>query len=170
MAAACRSVALARQRRPGDRAHLRRAQPGSSGPVVRLLDTDVCIEILRGNQTLIERRLATPDDVATSWITACELACGAAKSARPKQNQKLVDGFLATVAVHGLDRNAAGHFGGLKARLERTGRTLADADLLIAAIALAQQAVLVTGNRRHYERIPGLRMEDWMHGTTNDER
>lgn len=133
---------------------------------MRLLDTDVCIEILRGNQEVIERRLATPDDVATTWITACELNYGAAKSARPRENQKLVDALLATVSIHGLDHVASGHFGALKARLERAGRTLADADLLIAAIALAQQAVLVTGNRDHYGRIPGLSMEDWMRDAT----
>lgn len=137
---------------------------------MKLLDTDVCVEILRGNQRVIEHRLATPDDVATTWITACELAYGAAKSARPKENQKLVDGFLATLVVHGLDRIASQHFGALKARLERSGRLLADADLLIAAVALAQQAALVTGNRRHYERIPELRMEDWIHDASDDER
>lgn len=135
---------------------------------MRLLDTDVCIEILRGNQAIIERQLATPDDVTTTWITACELAYGAAKSARPKENQKLVDGFLATVAIYGLDHVASGYFGALKAKLERAGRIVADADLLIAAIALAQQAVLVTGNRAHYERIPGLRIEDWMRDAADD--
>jgi len=131
---------------------------------VRILDTDVCIEILRGNQALVDRRLATPDDVATTWITACELEYGAAKSSRADDNRRLVDGFLATVAVLGLDSRAAKHFGALKARLERRGSILADADLLIASIALAHQAVLVTGNRRHYDRISELPIEDWMHG------
>lgn len=135
---------------------------------MRLLDTDVCIEILRGNQEVIARRLATPDDVATTWITACELSYGAAKSARPKENQRLVDALLATVSIHGLDHIASRHFGALKARLERAGRMLADADLLIAAIALAQQAILVSGNRDHYERIPGLRIEDWMRDPAGD--
>ena len=129
---------------------------------MKLLDTDTCIEILRGNRTVIERRRATPDDVATSWITACELAYGAARSARPQANQALVDEFLATLPVYGLDRAAALRFGSLKARLERGARALADADLLIASIAFAQQAELVTGNRRHYERIPDLVIEDWL--------
>ena len=136
---------------------------------MKLLDTDVCIEILRGNQGVIERRLATPDDVATTWITACELDYGAARSARPKENQALVDGFLATVTLYGLDRVACRHFGVLKARLERRGRMLADADLFIASIALAHQAALVTGNRRHYDRIPGLRIEDWLRGSADGE-
>ena len=50
----------------------------------------------------------------------------------------------------------------MKARLQREGRRLADADLFIGAIAVAQDATVVTGNRRHYDRIPGLKWEDWI--------
>ena len=129
---------------------------------MKLLDTDVCIEILRGNRSVIERRRANLDEVATTWISACELAFGAAKSARADESQARVDEFLATLPIYGLDRAAALRFGSLKARLEGDGRRLADADLMIAAIALVQQADLVTGNRRHYARIPELTIEDWM--------
>lgn len=134
---------------------------------MKILDTDVCIEILRGNRKIIERRRVTPDDTATTWITACELAYGAAKSARAKENQALVDQFLATIPLYGLDGVAARYFGGLKARLENRGSRLADADLFIAAIALTHGASLVTGNRRHYERIAELAIEDWMHDDAN---
>ena len=129
---------------------------------MKLLDTDVCIEILRGNRVVIERRRAVPDDVATSWVTACELTYGAARSTRPRENQAVVDEFLATLPIYGLDRAATRWFGELKTQLERGARTVADADLFIAAIALAQGADLVTGNRRHYERIPDLIVEDWL--------
>ena len=129
---------------------------------MKLLDTDVCIEILRGNQAVIERRRASPDDVVTTWITACELAYGAARSTRPRENRAVVDEFLSTMPIYGLDRGATRWFGELKAQLERGARTVADADLFIAAIALAQGAELVTGNRRHYGRIPDLVLEDWL--------
>ena len=131
---------------------------------MKILDTDVCIELLRGNTRVIERRRRTPDAVATTWITACELAYGAAKSRAPETNQALVVAFLATLPILELDWTAAKHFGRLKADLERAGTLLADADLLIAAIALARGAGLVTGNRRHYERIPELPIEDWIRG------
>jgi tRNA(fMet)-specific endonuclease VapC len=131
---------------------------------VKILDTDVCIEILRGNARVIERRHRTPDEVATTWITACELAYGAAKSQAPEPNRTLVEAFLATLPILELDWAAAERFGRLKADLERAGTLLADADLLIAAIALARGAGLVTGNRRHYERIAELRIEDWIRG------
>ena len=68
------------------------------------------------------------------------------------------------MSVIGLDREAAPHFGAIKSRLERLGQILADPDLLLAAITLANRASLVTGNRRHYERIAELEIEDWIRG------
>lgn len=131
---------------------------------MKILDTDVAIEILRGNDRVIEARHRALDEVATTWITACELAYGAAKSRAPEKNQLLVTEFLATLPVLGIDLPAAEQFGRLKADLGRAGNMLADADLLIAAITRARRASLVTGNLRHYERITDLRIEDWIRG------
>jgi len=129
---------------------------------LKLLDTDTCLNILRGNEAVIERRGATSDDVVTTWITAAELYYGAAKSSAPEKNRALVQSFLATLPVLGLDEAAVQIFGEAKALLERQGQRLADADLFIGAIAVAHQAPVVTGNRRHYERIPGIVVEDWI--------
>lgn len=129
---------------------------------MRLLDTDTCIEILRGNARVIERRSAVMDDVATTWIIAAELFFGAARSASPERNRELVIAFLGTLPILALDRPAAEQFGQLKAGLLARGEGLADADLLIAAAALTHRAVLVTGNRRHFDRIPALVVEDWI--------
>lgn len=131
---------------------------------MKVLDTDTCIEILRGNATVIARRAETDDAVATTWVSAAELAYGAAKSRAPEDNTTLVVDFLATLPVLGLDLPAVLHFGAIKARLERAGEILADADLFIASIALANGASVVTGNQHHYERIEGLRLEDWIRG------
>jgi len=129
---------------------------------VRILDTDACIEILRGNRQVIERRAAIIDEVATTWMTACELSYGAEKSRYRDKNAPLVTSFLATLPVLGLNLAAAEHFGRTKSQLESAGQRVADADLLIAAIAMAHGATLVTGNHRHYNRIPGLSLEDWI--------
>ena len=131
---------------------------------MKILDSDVCIEILRGNVKVIEKRRAVYDEVATTWITASELAYGAEKSRDPERNLTLTTEFLATLPIVGLDLPAALEFGRHKAGLERSGMRVADADLLIAAIALARGASVVTGNRKHYERIEGLRTEDWIRG------
>ncbi len=131
---------------------------------MKILDSDVCIEILRGNEKLMEKRRSIDDDVATTWITASELAYGAEKSRAPKENVTLVTEFLATLPVLGLGLPSVLDFGRWKARLERAGMRVADADLLIAAIALAHGASVVTGNRKHYERIESLRIEDWIRG------
>jgi tRNA(fMet)-specific endonuclease VapC len=129
---------------------------------VKLLDTDTCIAILRGNGAVIERRAATSDDVATTWITGAELYYGAAKSKAPEKNRALVTSFLSTLPVLGLDEATVQIFGEAKALLECQGQRLADADIFIGAIAAAQRATVVTGNRRHYERIPGVTVENWI--------
>ena len=129
---------------------------------MKLLDTDTCIALLRGNQEVIARRAATPDDVVTTWITAAELFYGAAKSKAPVRNRDLVTSFLSTLPVLGLDETAVVIFGEAKAVLERQGQRLDDADLFIGAIAVARNAVMVTGNRRHHARIPGVALEDWI--------
>lgn len=134
---------------------------------MKILDTDVCIEILRGNARVIECRRQTIDEVATTWITACELYYGASKSAAPSRNQSRVTEFIATLPILSLDLRAAENFGRFKTYLERTGQILADADLLIAAITLAHHASLVTGNQKHYARIPELRIEDWIRGAAS---
>jgi len=131
---------------------------------LKVLDTDTCIAILRGNEAVIEKRATVADKVVTTWITAAELYYGAAKSIAPEKNRSVVRSFLATLPILGLDETSVQIVGEAKALLERQGRRLADADLFIGAIAASKQASVVTGNRRHYERIPGVAVEDWIRG------
>jgi tRNA(fMet)-specific endonuclease VapC len=128
---------------------------------LKILDTDTCIEILRGNRQVIEARLRTQDVVATTCVTAAELFYGAAKSKDPVGNRKLVERFLGTFPVLAMDGIGAQFFGILKADLETNGRGVADADLWIGAIARANRAGVVTGNTRHFERMDGVTVENW---------
>jgi tRNA(fMet)-specific endonuclease VapC len=128
---------------------------------MRILDTDHCIDILRGRERVIRARSGVYDEVATTIITACELYYGAAKSAKPLENKRAVDAFLRTLRVMDLDMYGAQFFGYFKALLETVGEGLADADLLIGAIARANDAIVVTGNARHFGRMPGLKLENW---------
>lgn len=129
---------------------------------MKVLDSDTCIGILRGRDEVLERRAAESDEVATTWVTASELFYGAAKSAKPDANGALVVRFLNTLPVLAPDLASARLFGEVKARLATAGQIVADADLFIAAVALSRGATLVSGNRKHYERIPGLVLEDWL--------
>lgn len=129
---------------------------------MKVLDSDTCIGILRGRKEVLERRAIEGDEVTTTWVTASELFYGAAKSAKPDVNAALVVRFLNTLPVLAPDLASARLFGEVKTRLATAGQIVADADLFIASIALSRGATLVTGNRKHYERIPGLVLEDWL--------
>lgn len=127
-----------------------------------IIDTDVCIHILRGNRNAIEQRRKVSDQVGISFMTAAELFYGAEKSANPTKNIILVEQFLLTVAVIETSPGIIRRFGSLKAALEREGLSLADADLFIAATALEASRVLVTGNVKHFRRIESLKLDNWI--------
>ena len=104
-----------------------------------------------------------PEQQFTSAITIGELTYGAHKSNRRDHLFQLFRNHLwPNVRVVPFDRAAAETYGRLKAMLERTGMPLAEADLRIASIALTRQLILVTGNVRHFSRVPGLTVEDWL--------
>jgi tRNA(fMet)-specific endonuclease VapC len=126
-----------------------------------LFDTDICVEILRGNGTIIATRRRYQEEIGVSFITVAELYYGVSTSSNPDKNQRLVDELLLTVHVIESDRRIERRFGRIKAQQNRQGRTVADADLLIAATTLERCSMLVTGNVRHFEMIAGLPFHDW---------
>ena len=128
---------------------------------MRILDSDTCIGILRGQRSAIARRLGTADEVTTTWITAGELFYGAAKSRDPVGNRELVHQFLSSLPILDSDLRASEFFGILRAELESRGQRLPDADLWIGAIARARRAVVVTGNLRHFARMR-VPTENWL--------
>ncbi len=127
-----------------------------------LLDTDVCIEILRGNQDVIERRLETDERVAISFMTVGELYYGAEKSKKRTKNRHVIVEFLLSIDVINTDLDILKRFGEIKAGLEFKRHPLADADILIAATCLAKCDRLVTGNVKHFECIDNLTLENWI--------
>ena len=127
-----------------------------------LFDIDVCVELLRGNNTVIERRQQTADRIAVSFMTAAELYFGAYKSGNLTENRDVVEKFLNTVEIHQSTLRIADKFGEIKESLQKSGQSLADADIFIAATALCNNEILVTGNVQHYQRIDGLRIENWL--------
>jgi predicted nucleic acid-binding protein len=131
-----------------------------------VLDTDAISELLRPRPSpaLIERLREVPaHEQSTTAVTIGELAHGAAKVGRPELYRRAAT-LLAGSLVHPFDHVAAERYGEVRAALERAGTRLADPDLRIAAIVLTRDSVLVTGNLRHFGRVPGLAAEDWIRG------
>jgi tRNA(fMet)-specific endonuclease VapC len=134
------------------------------GKAMHLLDTDTCVEILRGNGRVITRRRSVYGPVVTTEITASELFYGAAKSKDPAGNRQVVIDFLRTLAVLPISLVGAQFFGGFKAQLQAAGLLIPDADLWIGSISRGVKAKIVTGNSKHLARIPGVECEDWIRG------
>jgi len=126
-----------------------------------LLDTDVCIELLRNNKTVIENRINTDDDVAISFMTVAELFFGAENSNYRDENFSLVEEFILTVPIIDSDINIMKKFAAIKSELKKRNEIIADADILIAATTLEKCTKLITGNAGHFERINGLQLENW---------
>lgn len=128
---------------------------------MKILDSDHCIAILRGNLSL-EGRIDCSEQLFVTSITVGELTHGVFKSSNPEKNLVRINLLLAEMVVLPFDTTAGSKFGHLKAELEKAGIRLADLDLQIAAIALTLNASLITHNQKHFQRIPNLVLEDWL--------
>lgn len=129
-----------------------------------MLDTDTCIAIIKRQPEGAIRKLQGKSlgQVGVSSITVSELSYGAARSARPAQNQGALQEFLLALEVASYDYAAALTYGGVRRALERSGTPIGSMDVLIAAHALATDTILVTHNVREFARVEGLRLEDWI--------
>jgi tRNA(fMet)-specific endonuclease VapC len=128
---------------------------------MKILDSDHCIALLRGHLDL-RGRVAPTETLTVTAISVGELVHGVYKSTQIDENLARLGVLLAAVRVLPYDQAAARYFGRTKAELERMGQKLSDIDLQIASIALAQGIPLITHNRRHFERIADLAIEDWL--------
>lgn len=128
-----------------------------------LLDTNVCIEILRGRDPALKARLATRslNELVLCSIVWAELQCGARLAQNPPQElAKLQDAFGHWPRLP-FDDSAAEGYGEIRAHLQRAGRLIGANDLLIAAMAKANGLTLVTHNTGEFARVPNLPVEDW---------
>lgn len=128
-----------------------------------LLDTDTCIYWLKNRFSVKEKiREVGWNQIAISVITAAELYYGAYNSNRVPENLIRAEEFIKNLPVIPLSNHSIKIFGELKAELRKSGQLIGDFDLLIASIALTNNYILVTNNTRHYNRITGLTLENWV--------
>lgn len=127
-----------------------------------LLDTDIIIYWLKGNTKIENRAIhAGIDTIAFSIISKAELYFGAYNSTNVEQNLTNVEKLSETLSLVHFNESASQTFGKIKAELTRDGNIILDADIMISSIALTNNLTLVTNNVVHFERIPGLLIENW---------
>ncbi|MCC7536800.1 MAG: PIN domain-containing protein [Deltaproteobacteria bacterium] len=128
-------------------------------------DTDVLSAVLRKQAMLhVVRRLALvpPREQFTTAINLGELLYGASRKGSPELVARVREVVHRAQIVLPFDEVAADVYGPLRARLERSGTRLDEPDLRIASIALSRGLTVVTGNVRHFSRVPGLVVENWI--------
>lgn len=127
-----------------------------------MLDTNASSEAIRGHPAINAKLQALPLETwCISAITAAEHTYGLAKKPEAVRLAQLVHAFLQLANVLPWDRDAADALGPVRAALERSGRPIGTYDTLIAAHALSRNLILVTANVGEFERVRGLRIENW---------
>jgi tRNA(fMet)-specific endonuclease VapC len=128
-----------------------------------LLDTNVLSQLIRDPRGAVAMRLATTGDaqVFTSVVVSSELRLGARKKGSTVLTDR-VDQLLASIDVAPLDVGVDQIYADIRNLLESSGQTIGANDLFIAAHALEQEATLVTDNVEEFQRVPGLKVENWV--------
>ena len=129
-----------------------------------MLDTNIIAYVKNNRPESVLKKLmrCKPGDVCVSSITLAELEYGVFNSAHPAQNQLALTTFLSHIKVEDFNADAAREYGAIRAALKRQGQIIGGNDLLIAAHAKTLGLVLVTNNTREFERVPRLRVENWI--------
>lgn len=132
-------------------------------PSLYLLDTNMVIYIQRGVPSVLQKLLALGrGSVALPALVVAELAYGVEKSTHQARNRERLDQLLLEFNVLPWDHSAKWHYAQHFHKLRQQGQPIGHMDLLIASQALAEDATLVTNNTREFERIEGLKLENWV--------
>ena len=129
-----------------------------------LMDTNICIYIIKKKPVDVLKTLKTKSkkDIYVSSITIAELEYGVAKSQFPEKNRIALIEFLSIFNILPFDDTDAVEFGMIKRDLEKKGKIIGPMDLLLAAQAKAKKLILVTNNVKEFERVEGIKIENWV--------
>ena len=128
---------------------------------MKLLDTDHCIAILRG-QLDLNAHVTPQEELGTTAISVAELTHGAHRSQNREDNLARLEVLFSVLIILPFDETAGRKFGELKPELEARGKPLDQFDLQIASIAIEHDCQLLTNNSKHFSRIDSLQLENWL--------
>jgi tRNA(fMet)-specific endonuclease VapC len=131
-----------------------------------LLDTNICIYIRQERpQAVMERfKALPPDSMAISVITYGELVYGVRKSSDPHRAMMILEELTALIPVMPMATDVAETYGTIRSDLAARGELIGNNDLWIAAHAKSLEVILVTNNEKEFQRVSGLKVENWAKG------
>lgn len=129
-----------------------------------MLDTNICIYVIKNKPKEVIERLKEhePSEICISSVTYAELIYGVEKSKAVNKNRIALTLLLADIEILSFDANAAESYGEIRAELERKGTPIGPLDMMIAGHAKSLGYTVVTNNIKEFERIVGLRFENWV--------
>lgn len=128
-----------------------------------MLDTNIVIYVIKRRPIEVLNTFNTNAGLlCISSITYAELQHGIEKSSRPDHNRRQIDDFASRLDILDYGQRAAGHYGEIRATLEKQGQIIGVNDLHIASHARSEGLIIVTNNTREFDRVPGLRVENWI--------
>ncbi len=128
-----------------------------------MLDTNIAIYVIKRKPfDLLAIFNRHAGQMCISSITLAELLHGVQKSQQPERNLEQVEDFVSRLQTLDYGLKAANHYGEIRAKLERKGKPIGVNDLHIGAHARSEGLTLVTNNQREFERIEGLRVDNWL--------
>jgi tRNA(fMet)-specific endonuclease VapC len=129
-----------------------------------LLDTNICIYIIKRKPVHVVEKFKSLafGSIGISSITLAELQYGIMKSSFPDKNREALEIFLTPLEIVDFDYNATVEYGKIRADLEKKGTPIGPLDTLIASHALSLDLTLITNNEKEFNRITGLKIENWV--------
>ncbi|MCR4671686.1 MAG: type II toxin-antitoxin system VapC family toxin [Lachnospiraceae bacterium] len=127
------------------------------------LDSNICIFFLNGKYRSIQEHLEglKSDQIRIPAIVKAELLTGAYKSVRRERNMMLLNAFLKNFRIESFVDQMTYTYADIRSDLEKAGMRIGPNDLIIASTVLYNNGILVTNNIKEFERVKGLRVEDW---------
>lgn len=128
-----------------------------------MLDTNICIYVIKEKPESVIRKFLknNPEEMCISSITYAELLYGVEKSKAIQKNRIALSLFLSPIKILEFNDYAAQEYGQIRADLEQKGMPIGSMDMLISGHAKAEDLILVTNNTKEFQRVAGLKLENW---------